>query len=183
MNRMTKQRREGEANRPARAKTGQRRRIKPNWTEFVSLAQQAVVALAGAGMINRAEPRACGHSRGSRRLDPEPETDRTAGPALNEAGHGFGRTQGDEAGFQPYWGKPGLRNEPRRWRNRRHDLMAIRHDARKGRRSGSHWSKPGAPPLYSTSRELSVTTSAALVPRGIGTLGMKRCLRGFQATP
>jgi hypothetical protein len=28
--------------------------------------------------------------------------------------------------------------------------MAICHDARKGRHSGSHWSKPVAPPLYST---------------------------------
>ena len=73
---MTKQRREGEANRPTRAKTGQRKLIKPSWTEFVRLADQAVVAFAGAGMINRAEPRACGYSRRSRRLDKKwPETD------------------------------------------------------------------------------------------------------------
>ena len=39
-------------------------------------------------------------------------------------------------------GKPAVRNEPRGWRNRGHDLMAICHDARKGRYSGSHWSKP-----------------------------------------
>jgi len=45
----------------------------PSWTEFARLADQAVVALGGAGMINRAEPRACRHSRGSRRLDSEPE--------------------------------------------------------------------------------------------------------------
>ena len=45
---MTKQRRESEANRPTRAKTGQRKLIKPNWTEFVRLADQAVVAIAGA---------------------------------------------------------------------------------------------------------------------------------------
>ena len=48
MDSMTKQRREGEANRPTRAKTGQRKLIKPNWTEFVRLADQAVVAIAGA---------------------------------------------------------------------------------------------------------------------------------------
>ena len=41
-----------------------------------------------------------------------------------------------------YWGKPAVRNEPRGWRNRQHDLMAICHDARKGRYSGSHWSNP-----------------------------------------
>src|ERR1035437_1317811 len=69
MDSMTKQRREGEANRPTRAKTGQRKLIKPSWTEFVRLADQAVVAIAGADMINRAEPRACGYSRRSRRLD------------------------------------------------------------------------------------------------------------------
>jgi len=74
MDSMTKQRREGEANRPTRAKTGQRKLIKPSWTEFVRLADQAVVAFAGADMINRAEPRACGRSRGSRRLDTEPGT-------------------------------------------------------------------------------------------------------------
>src|ERR1035437_2586497 len=60
------QRREGEANRPTRAKTGQRKLRKPSWTEFARLADQAVVALAGADMINRAEPRACGYSRRSR---------------------------------------------------------------------------------------------------------------------
>ena len=98
MDSMTKQRREGEANRPTRAKTGQRKLIKPSWTEFVRLADQAVVAIAGAGMINRAEPRACGHSRGSRRLDTEPETERTAGPASNAAGDGCGRD--DQAGWE-----------------------------------------------------------------------------------
>jgi hypothetical protein len=73
---MTKQRREGEANRPQRAKTGQRKLNQPSWPEFVRLADQAVVAFAGADMMNRAEPRACGCSRRSRRLDTKwPETD------------------------------------------------------------------------------------------------------------
>ena len=76
MNSRTKQRREGEANRPQRAKTGQCKLDQPSWTEFVRLAHQAVVAFAGVGMINRAEPRACGFSRRSRRLDKKwPETD------------------------------------------------------------------------------------------------------------
>ena len=128
------------------ARSGQRparvSRVGPSWTEFVRPAHQAVVAIAGAGMINRAEPRACGYNHGPRRLDTEPETERNAGPASNAAGNGSGRARSDEAGFQPYWGKPAARNEPRGWRNRRHDLMAICHDARKGRHSGSHWSKP-----------------------------------------
>src|ERR1017187_7411885 len=102
-------------------------------------------------MINRAEPRACGHSRGSRRLDTEPETERTAGPASNAAGDGCGGAQDDQAGLQPYWGKPAVRNEQRGWRKRGQDLMAICHNARKGRHTGSHWSKPVAPPLHSTS--------------------------------
>ena len=108
---MTKQRREGEANRPTRAKTGQRKLIKPSWTEFVRLADQAVVAFAGADMINRAEPRACGHSREPIPLDSEPDTERDAGSASNAAGDGCGRAQDDQAGFQPYWGKPAVRHE------------------------------------------------------------------------
>ena len=151
---MTKQRREGEANGPQGQRPARVSRAGPSWTEFVRLADQAVVAIAGTGMINRAEPRACGHSRGSRRLDTEPETERTAGSASNEAGDGFGRAQGDEAGFQPYRGKLAVRNDQRGWRKRRDDLMAICHDARKGRYNGSHWSKPVAPPLYSTSKRI-----------------------------
>ena len=73
--RVSRQRREGEANRPTKAKTSQCKPIKPSWTEFVRLADQAVVAIAGADMINRAEPRACGYSRRSRRLAKKwPET-------------------------------------------------------------------------------------------------------------
>ena len=162
MNSMIKQRREGEANRPQRAKTGQCKLYQPSWQEFVRLAHQAVVAFGGAGMINRAEPRACGHSRGSRRLDTEPETERTAGPASNAAGDGCGRAQDDQAGFQPYWGKPAVRNEGRGWRNRRHDLMAICHDARKGRHIGSHWSKLVAPPLHSTNFTSAIRRTEAL---------------------
>jgi len=139
---MTKQRREGEANGPQGQRPARVSRRGPSWTEFVRLADQAVVAIAGTGMINRAEPRACGHSRGSRRLDSEPETERTAGPTSNAAGDGCGRAQDDQAGFQPYWGKPAVRNEQRGWGKRGQDLTAICHDARKGRHSGSHWSKP-----------------------------------------
>jgi hypothetical protein len=101
--RLTKQRRESEANGPQGRRPARVSRRGPSWTEFVRLADQAVVAIAGTDMINHAEPRACGHSRGSRRLDPEPETERTAGPASNAAGDGCGRAQDDQAGFQPYW--------------------------------------------------------------------------------
>jgi hypothetical protein len=135
---MTRQRREGEANGPQGQRPPGVSRRGPSRTEFVRLADQAVVAIAGAEMINRAEPRACGHSRGSRRLDTEPETDRTTGSASNEAGKGFGRAQDDQAGFQPYWGKPAVRNDQRGWGKRGQDLMAICHDARKGRYTGSH---------------------------------------------
>ena len=72
---MTKQRREGEANGPQGQRPARASRRGPSWTEFVRLADQAVVAIAGAGMINRAEPRACGYSRRSGRLDTNrPET-------------------------------------------------------------------------------------------------------------
>jgi hypothetical protein len=134
--------RESEANGPQRQRPARVSRGRPSWTEFVRLADQAVVAIAGAEMINPAEPWVRGHSRGSRRLDPEPETERTAGPASDVAGDGCGSAQDDQAGIQPYWGKPAVRNDERGRRNRRYDLMAICHDARKGRHSGSHWSKP-----------------------------------------
>ena len=113
MDSMTKQRREGEANGPLRAKTGQRKLRKPSWTEFVRLADQAVVAIAGADMINRAEPRACGYSRGPR----GPETSRAvkrmhARAASNGAGNGLGRGTADKGwGFQPNRGRPAIRNE------------------------------------------------------------------------
>ena len=48
-------------------------------------------------------------------------------------------------------GKTAARNEPRGRGKRRHDLMTVCHDARKGRNIGIHWSKPVAPPLHSTS--------------------------------
>ena len=146
----SKQRREGEANGPEGQRPVRVSRRGPSWTEFVRTADQAVVAFAGTEMINRAERRACGHSRGSRRLDTEPETERAAGSASNAAVDGSGRAQNDQAGFQPYWGKPAVRNDQRGRRKRGRDLMAICHDARKGRYTGSHWSKPVAPPLYST---------------------------------
>jgi hypothetical protein len=154
MDSMTKQRRESEANGPQGQRPARVSRGGPSWTEFVRLADQAVLAFAGTEMINRAEPRACGHSRGSRRLDTEPETERTAGPASNAAGDGCGRARSDKAGFQPYRGKLAVRDEQRGWGKRRQDLMAVCHDARKGRYSGSHWSKPVAPPPHSTIRSV-----------------------------
>src|SRR5664279_2181152 len=112
MDSMTKQRREGEANRPTRAKTGQRKLIKPSWTEFVRLADQAIVAIAGADMINRAERRACGCSRRSRRLDTKwPETDerqllRQTKP--RKVSEGRRRTRLTSSRTE---GKPAVRNE------------------------------------------------------------------------
>jgi hypothetical protein len=157
------QRREGETNGPQGQRPARVSRRSPTWTEFVRLADRAVVARAGTGMINRAEPRACGYSRGSRRLDTEPETEITAGSASKAAVVGCGRAQDDQAGFQPYWGKPlpapggerarqagAVRNDKRGQRKCGQDLMAICHHARKGRHTGSHWSKPVALPLYST---------------------------------
>src|SRR5664279_3341581 len=94
---MTKQRREGEADGPQGQRPARVSRRGPSWTEFVRLAHQAVVAFAGAEMINR---------------------------------------------------------EQRERRKRGQDLMAICHDARKGRNTGGHWSRPVAPPLHSTSLTL-----------------------------
>ena len=113
--------------------------------------EKAQFLCAAFNMINRAEPRACGHSREPIPPDSEPEAERNAGSASNAAGDGGGRARSDQAGFQPYWGKPAVRNDKRGWRKRGQDLMAICHDARKGRNKGSPWSKPVAPPLYSTS--------------------------------
>lgn len=95
---LTVQKREGEAKGPQGQRPARVSRGGPSWTEFARLADQAVVALAGAGTINRAEPRACGHSRGSRRPDSEPGTERTARTAPNGAGNGPGRAQPQLAG-------------------------------------------------------------------------------------
>ena len=62
----------------------------------------ATQRLYGADMINRAGPRACGHSREPRLLDTEPGTERNAGSASNAVGDGCGRAPSDQAGFQPY---------------------------------------------------------------------------------
>jgi hypothetical protein len=70
----------------------------PNWKEFVRLAHQAVVAIAGTGIINGAEPRACGLRRVSISPDIEPGPERNAGAASNEAGNGFGRAPAPRAG-------------------------------------------------------------------------------------
>jgi hypothetical protein len=111
MDSMTKQRREGEANRPTRAKTGQRMLIKSNWTEFVRLADQAIVAITGTDMINCAQPRACGCSRRSRRLDMKwPETGERqllCQTQPRKASEGRGRTRLASSRT----GKPSVRNE------------------------------------------------------------------------
>jgi hypothetical protein len=136
---MPKQRREGETDSPQGQRPPGASRTGSSWTEFVRPAHQAVVAFAGAGIINRAEPRACGHSREPIHLDSEPDTERGAGSAANAAGDGCGRARSDKAGFQPYRGKLAIRDEQRGWGKRGQDLMAICHNARKGRYIGSHW--------------------------------------------
>ncbi len=166
MNSMPKQRREGEADGargqrpPGASRTGPPVRRSSSeggsWTEFVRPAHQAVAAIAAADMINRAEPRACGHSREPIHLDSEPDTERDAGSASNAAGDAGGRARSDKAGLQQDWEKPAVRDEKRGWGKRGHDLMAVCHNAPKGRNTGSHWSKPVAPPLHSTSQPLSI---------------------------
>jgi hypothetical protein len=132
-----KKRREGETDGPK----GQRPvRVagRPSGTESVRLAHQVVVAIAGAAMINRAKPRACGCSRGSEWgwTSSPPQVNRRAnvkrGPDRPR------KVVGSWLRFQPYWGKPTVRNDERGWRKRGHDLMAICHDARKSRYIGSH---------------------------------------------
>jgi hypothetical protein len=152
MDSMTKQRREGEANRPTRAKTGQRKLIKPNWTEFVRLADQAVVAFAGADMINRAEPRACGCSRRSRRLDTKwPETDerqllRQTKPRRVSEGRRRTRLASSRTGENPPYGMNRGGGGNAGMTRGLFATMPERADTK-----GSHWSKPVAPPLHSTS--------------------------------
>ena len=146
---MTKQSREDEVKgppgqRPARATLRGR-----SWTELVRLAREAVVAVAGTDMINRAEPRACGYNRGSRRLDSKPGMERTVCPASNAAGDGCGRAQDDPAGFQPDGGKPAVRNEQVGRRKQGQDLLALCHNAEKASNTGSRWSERIAPSLHS----------------------------------
>jgi len=95
---MTKQRREGEASSPQGQRPTRASRRGTSWAELARLAHQAVVAFAGAGIINRAEPRACGHRRGPRRPDSEPGTERTARAASNGADNGLGRARPRMAG-------------------------------------------------------------------------------------
>jgi len=146
----SKQRREGETDRPHGQRPA-RATEQPSWLESVRLAHQAVVAFASAGMRNRAEPRACGCSCSSIWAWTLSQADRrTAVPASNVVWKDHGRALGRELRFQPYWGKPTVRNDKRGWRKRGHELMAVCHDARKSRYIGSHCSKPIAPPPYST---------------------------------
>ena len=109
MNSMAQQRREGEANGPQGQRPARVNRGGPSWTEFVRPAHQAVVAFVGADMINRAEPRACGRSRGSRRLDPEPGTKEPQAlcqtqPGTAAEGRGATRLASNRNGENPPYG-------------------------------------------------------------------------------
>ena len=104
MNSMAKKRREGEANSPRGQRPARASRAGPSWSEFVRLAHQAVVAIGGAGMINRAEPRACGSSREPRCLDAEPDTKGTqarcqTSPETAAEGHGMTRLASSRTGY------------------------------------------------------------------------------------
>jgi hypothetical protein len=148
---MPKQGREVEASGPRGQRAPRASRRGPSRTEFVRPAHQAVVAIVSAGIINRAEPRACGASRGSRCPGGEPATQRTASAALNRTGNGPGRAPPEWAGASNRIGESSLYGRMRGgWRKREQDLEAVCHDARKSRYRGSRWSELGAPPLHST---------------------------------
>jgi hypothetical protein len=148
------QRREGEADGPQGQRPARVSRGGPSWTEFVRPAHQAVVAFAGADMINRAEPRACGHSREPRFLDPEPGMERNVGSASNGSRERL-RKGAERRGWLPtvleMWpsekcGAPHFTGENPPYGmirggggNEVDGLMTFRHDARKGRYLGSHW--------------------------------------------
>jgi hypothetical protein len=106
---MPKQRREGETDSPQGQRPPGASRTGPSWTEFVRPAHQAVAAFAGAGIINRAEPRACGHSREPRRRDPELGTKGTQAPRQTQPGtaaegRGATRLASSRTGENPPYG-------------------------------------------------------------------------------
>jgi hypothetical protein len=106
---MPKQRREGEANGPRGQRPARASRRGPSWIEFVRPAHQAVVAFAGAGIINRAEPRACGHSREPIGLDSEPDpkgtqAPRQTPPGMAAEGRGATRLASNRTGENPPYG-------------------------------------------------------------------------------
>ncbi len=97
------------------------------------------------------EPRATGSAvqvRNHRcRLDESPITDKTPGmeirtvTAYKPAWRRWRRWPWREAGLKPYWGKPTVRNFRGGGGNEMHGLVAVCHDARKGRYLGSYWPK------------------------------------------
>jgi hypothetical protein len=158
---------------PARAKTVWDNNR--NRTEHVRLAHQAVVAIAGVGMINRAEPRACGCSR---QLNGQSCKVMASGTRLPTPGHMrlIGRTlngcqtlwaegqpvkdySSNRTGENPPYGMNGGAGG-----NEVQGLMAFCHDARKGGYSGSHWPKHFAPPAYSTCSLRSLTSERVRIP-------------------
>ncbi|MGA2862874.1 MAG: hypothetical protein ABSF95_00125 [Verrucomicrobiota bacterium] len=63
-------------------------------------------------------------------------------------------------------------------------MIAICHNARKGRNTGSHWSKPVAPPLHSTSLRLVLQQGLRLAVLGVvlglaGALSVTHLLASF----
>src|ERR1035438_5862351 len=113
---MTKQRREGEANGPQGQRPARVSRGGPSWTEFVRTAHQAVVGFAGADMINRAEPRACGHAANRDSWTQSQEWKGTQAPRQTRSGtaaEGRGATR-----LASNRGNPAVRHDKRGWRKR-----------------------------------------------------------------
>jgi len=101
-------------------------------------------------MINRAEQRACGCSRGSRRLDKKGQKRVNRKPCVKRrlgaaAGRRLPKLTSNRTGENPPYGM--IRGGGG---NVRHGLAVVCHDARKSRNNGSRWPKLGAPPLHST---------------------------------
>ena len=61
---------------------------------LTSLVAPTVAWIAGARVINRAEPRACGHSRDPSRLDTEPETERNVSATSDRTSNGLAELKG-----------------------------------------------------------------------------------------
>src|SRR5208283_4799792 len=119
---MPKQRREGEANGPRGQRPPGASQAGPSWTEFVRPAHQAVVAFAGADMINRAEPRACGHSRGPIPLD---STTPDMVSAISRSLLAFFAITGGRGGDPNLSAFLGARHSSRTWWLSRHLMSAF----------------------------------------------------------
>jgi len=130
---MTEQSREREAKRPPEPRPVRVSRRGLCWTDFVSLVDQAVVAIVGVDMINYFEPKALEHDTNPRHLDTRAQSHRMVAPASIEDRNGCGSAQADRAGCLRYRRKSGILNE--QWGSRKgpHDLMPVGYGPRQTR--------------------------------------------------